>query len=321
MPYSSSVWSSLSSAQIDLYKQAFSQQLQKAVASFRPDVIHCHHFWLLAALTRELFPRHRVVASCHGTGLRQGQNLPQLLETARPQLERLDHGYALTQQQAQLMPLPACRISVVGAGFDAEIFHPRNPLLHSTPKLLFVGKLSRSKGCWELLDALEPMMGEELEVLFAGDGHGDEADEIKHRASSMGVQLLGRLPQTDLARVMRESQILVLPSYFEGLPLVLAEALSSGCQIVVNALPGVLDWFPEPILASGWIRLLELPELEGPDRPAPHSIPDYVSSLRVALTEQLRCHPRASQELDVFLGRQSWAGVYQRIALHYEVNS
>lgn len=321
MPYRSSLWSLLTVKELALYRRAFKLQMQAAVETFQPDVIHCHHFWLLTALVREHFPFHRVVASCHGTGLRQGQNLPKLWDMASIWLRQIDHGYALTREQARHLPLGPDRISVVGAGFDSRVFYPRSSSRTDIPRVLFVGKLSRSKGCWELLDALEALASERLEVHFAGDGHGEEAEIIKTRALAMGVKLHGRISQSELSGLMRQSSVMVLPSYYEGLPLVLAEALSSGCRVVVNGLPGILDWLPEEVKSSPWIHIVEMPKLVGPDRPVQSDLPAYVSRLRRGLQEQLATSCQPSEALNSFLAEQSWSGVYHRIAEHYRVPS
>ena len=64
---------------------------------------------------------------------------------------------------------------------------------------------------------------------------------------------------------MRKSHIFVLPSFYEGLPLVLMEALACGCRIVTTALPGVHEIFAIP--HPDMVTLVDLPELETIDAP------------------------------------------------------
>ena len=52
------------------------------------------------------------------------------------------------------------------------------------------------------------------------------------------VTVHGRINQQDLARLMGSCHIFILPSFYEGLPLVLLEALASGCRIITTDLPG-----------------------------------------------------------------------------------
>ena len=116
---------------------------------------------------------------------------------------------------------------------------------------------------------------------------------------------------------MRVSDVFVLPSYYEGLPLVLAEALACGCRIVVNRLPGLEDWLWPELIDTGWVRLVDLPTLVETDQPSPAQIPEYVERLRRALLEQAENSEPPPSCLDEFLRAKSWSGVYREIARQY----
>ena len=188
----------------------------------------------------------------------------------------------------------------MGAGFSPTVFHSKQRHSNSKPRLLFAGKLSYSKGCRELLRAVEPI-GAQVSLELAGAGHGAEGDFIAKEARRQGARLLGRLSQTELADVMRVSDVFVLPSYYEGLPLVLAEALACGCRIVVNRLPGLEDWLWPELIDTGWVRLVDLPTLVETDQPSPAQIPEYVERLRRALLEQAENSEPPPSCLDEFL--------------------
>ena len=53
------------------------------------------------------------------------------------------------------------------------------------------------------------------------------------------MEVLGRLSDAELVRAMQRAQAFVLPSLYEGLPLVLVEAAAAGCRIVATALPEI----------------------------------------------------------------------------------
>ncbi len=57
----------------------------------------------------------------------------------------------------------------------------------------------------------------------------------------------------------------ILPSFYEGLPLVLMEALACGCRIIATALPGVHDIFKTDY--PEMVRVIKLPLLETIDKP------------------------------------------------------
>jgi glycosyltransferase involved in cell wall biosynthesis len=318
MPYRSTLWSDMSEERLKQYDTAFSSVLKLAVAVFRPDTIHCHHLWYLTALTRRLFPKHRIVTSCHGTGLRQAQKLPEFAATFEQDLQTLDHVYALTEKQAEQISLPPERVSVVGAGFNSEAFHSEGRPSNEKTRVLYAGKISRSKGCAELLEAFEPLAEEGLEMTFAGSGQGDEAEVLKERARSLDVTLMGRLTQQEIADEMRRTDVFVLPSYYEGLPLVLAEALASGCRVVVTSLEGISDWLPDELISQGWVKVVPLPNLVDTDKPVEEEIPEFVVRLREAIREQAKNGTPVPDSLADFLKRNSWSEVYSHIQAQYE---
>ena len=137
-------------------------------------------------------------------------------------------------------------------------------------------------------------------------------------AESVGVTLLGRLDQLSLAEKMRQAEVFVLPSYYEGLPLVVAEALSCGCKVVVTDLPGLRSWLPQDVVESGWVQLVELPPLKSVDQPRESALPDFVQQLREALQRSLSSSVERPESLDRFLRQQTWAGVAGRINRVYE---
>jgi len=113
---------------------------------------------------------------------------------------------------------------------------------------------------------------------------------------------------------MRSARVFCLPSFFEGLPLVVLEAVASGCRVVVNDLPGLTGWLRPDWLASGRITLVEMPAMLGADVPAPAALPAYRERLREALSEAL-----AAPALEAPRGVEdyTWAGTFQRLSALY----
>jgi glycosyltransferase involved in cell wall biosynthesis len=142
--------------------------------------------------------------------------------------------------------------------------------------VLFLGNLSERKGVSDLLQALA-LPGfdtAKLEVTLAGGGDV-EAYEAKARRLGIGgfVRFSGWSDQQQVARLMARADVLVLPSYDEGLPLVILEALANGVAVVcspVGEIPSVLTdgvnaCFVQPGdvagIAAGLQRVLQQPEL------------------------------------------------------------
>lgn len=149
--------------------------------------------------------------------------------------------------------------------------------LHERPFILSVGRLAEGhKGFSMLISALRKLInkGYDLDLAIVGDGP-DKEMYIKC-SQKLGVKnrvhLLGYVPDEDLACLYKRCTAFALPSHFEGLPLVLLEAMSLGKPVVatrVGGTPEVIEDGKSGILvdpnsedlASGIERLLSTPHL------------------------------------------------------------
>ena len=77
--------------------------------------------------------------------------------------------------------------------------------------------------------------------------------------------------------------LVILPSFFEGLPLVLMEALACGCRIITTALPGVHEIFRTD--HPGMVRLVKLPKLETIDKPFEADEPAMETLLSITMAD------------------------------------
>jgi len=106
---------------------------------------------------------------------------------------------------------------------------------------VFVGRLNRNKGCSIFLRALLLLadMGNVGQVHIVGDG--PERENLKRMldGSTLNVTFHGFLDRHSVFRVLRQSDILVLPSSSEGFPKVVAEAWNCGCVPVVSQVSAI----------------------------------------------------------------------------------
>jgi glycosyltransferase involved in cell wall biosynthesis len=104
--------------------------------------------------------------------------------------------------------------------------------------VLFVGRLTAGKGVHVLIDAIRECPGESLMVV----GDGPEREALETRASGLErVTFAGEVSRDDVNRYFARAKMLVLPSFHEGQPNVLMEAMARGVPVVASAVGGIPD--------------------------------------------------------------------------------
>jgi glycosyltransferase involved in cell wall biosynthesis len=317
MPYESICFGALTKDQLSAYRRAWRRHLGSVVAGFRPHVVHSHHVWIVSSLVKEAAPDVPVVTQCHATGLRQMELCPHLRRGVRTGCARNDAFVVLhdghAAELAAALEIDHDRVHVTGAGYRDDLFHTGGRNTDRPPALLFVGKYSRAKGLPWLLEAFERVAPRRPELILhvAGDGAGNEADRLRSRMTGMAPSVLlhGQIPQDELARLMRRATVCVLPSFYEGLPLVLVEARACGCRLVATGLPGIVARLV-PSLGEA-VELVELPRMASIDTPVEEELPGFVDRLVAALESALDAPPLPSPSNT--LAPFTWRAVFERI--------
>ena len=96
---------------------------------------------------------------------------------------------------------------------------------------LFVGRLSRLKGMNFLAGVIERVASEQ-DVLFVLAGRGPYREKFVNRFSKDVIRLPGYVPHEEIHRYYRAADVYVHPSPYEGIPLVLLEAMNCGVPVV-----------------------------------------------------------------------------------------
>ncbi len=332
MPYPSTRFSDFTPAMLEGYLAAFADAFSRATRAFSPDIIHANHHWLMTALARVLFPATPLCVQSHGTELRQLVNAAHLAPYVVPACSDVDIALALHPENAaglkQAFGFPEERVRLVGAGYRDDLFCAdgacRFPPKAGEIRIVYAGKLAVAKGVLWLVQAMEkirPPEKTEVKLLVAGAGGGEEAKTVRAAAAgSDRVRFLGALPQDELAEVFRSADVFVLPSMFEGLPLVVIEAMACGCLVVISDLPGLDGWMPEGLCEEGWVERVPMPRLIGLDTPHPDDVSRFVDDLAAALTVQLRRAASRKNRADTAcrLTPLSWRGVFEKVRAAYE---
>ncbi len=123
-------------------------------------------------------------------------------------------------------------VSVIPYGFP-PVFEDRLylPLENRKLKLLFVGGLSQRKGIANLFEAIENL-SHNVELTIVGHKSVDDCQALNEALQK--YHWIPSLPHKEVLEVMREHDVLVFPSLFEGFGLVITEAMSQGTPVITT---------------------------------------------------------------------------------------
>ena len=131
------------------------------------------------------------------------------------------------------------KIHVVHCGIDPARYHgaPQRPGGH----LLFVGRLAAVKGVPVLFEALAiaRQSRPDLHLTLIGDGPERAGLEAEAKPLGAAVRFVGYKSQTEVAQALAQTDVLVLPSFAEGVPVVLMEAMAAGLPVIATRIAGI----------------------------------------------------------------------------------
>lgn len=324
MPYENTRYGDMTEKQIDQWLKEFEAVLERAVYEFKPDIILCHHLWMLTSMVRRKYPNHTVVGFSHGTDLRQSEKNPQLKKAYVQGLDALDMVFALSPMQVdELMTcygLPREKIVVMGGGFDQSIFYPPTaPREIDRIMIVFAGKIAEAKGVFQLLQAFRQVSKRHPDVYLEVIGSRDEEavrriPEICH--DQRNIIFYNLMDQHSLSKCFRDGHIFVMPSFFEGLGLVAIEALACDMRVVSTHIEGLEALLGDEVNRSGAIEYINLPRLHDVDRPYTEDLDRFHRDLADAIClqiERIKQGQEIPQEIKDEIYMHSWDKLVKRI--------
>lgn len=313
MPYDSTRYDEVDETKLNDFKKAFKKTIDEAIKNFQPEIIISHHLWILTAFIKNLYPSLAMVAISHGSDLRQLELNPRFKPYVIENCRKINKILALNEENKNLITntfdINEKDIEIIGSGYNKDLFYTKEYVDKckytnlnnsdigngSTQKkkveIVYAGKISFSKGLSSLISSLNNLnfSKDELNITLIGGGAGLDTIEIKKQAKicNYDVTFTGAISQAKLASYFRKSDIFVLPSFYEGLPLVIIEALASGLRVVVNDLPGIKSWIGGNINNSGVIEYVQMPTMDSIDRPYKYELAEYEKRLSKAIETQI----------------------------------
>jgi glycosyltransferase involved in cell wall biosynthesis len=146
--------------------------------------------------------------------------------------------------------IPAQRLALLPNAVDTRPFgwvptvmsHPEDPL-----RLVYIGRVAREKGLYEALQAVRLAHELGVDTRLVIGGAGPEEGRLKRYAQALGISgricFAGPVFGSDKVKLLSGSDVMLLPSYSEGLPYALLEAMAAGIPVIatpVGAIPDVV---------------------------------------------------------------------------------
>lgn len=160
------------------------------------------------------------------------------LARERRALERAASVLAFTEWSAEGVrrAAPGARVEVLHPGLDLERYRPAPRPARDRPRLLFVGGRFAEKGGDDLLRAVGPLLGHELDVDLVTSATVPATHGVTVHRLASGTP--------ELVRLYQEADIFCLPTHADAVPWAVLEAMASGAPVIstaVGAIPELLD--------------------------------------------------------------------------------
>ena len=146
------------------------------------------------------------------------------------------------------------KLHVVHCGIEPDRFGTPAPLPQAGPRLVAIGRMAGQKGFSLLIDAVAIAAKSipALHLTLVGDGElrGEIEAAIQRHSLGHHVSLAGWKSEPGVRDALTQSTALILPSFAEGLPVVVMEAMAAARPIIATAIAGV----PELVTPdTGWL--------------------------------------------------------------------
>lgn len=133
------------------------------------------------------------------------------------------------------------------------IYNPtvlREPVFEHDPEaeqtqpvnFLFMGRLGQRKGVYDIIESARHLRGENVQINLYGDG---ELENVKSKVAAAGVErqvaVCGWIDGSRKDATFRSANVLLLPSYHEGLPISVLEAMAYGLPVLATDVGGISE--------------------------------------------------------------------------------
>ena len=254
-PRSNLLFENMTDLQLEQYETAFRAAIEEEIEEFKPDIIHTQHIWIIS-------------------GLLSSYNIPYVITSHGAEFitynktNRFDkYGFDAVKGCKKIITISndnekdiinkfleiGDRLVSIRNGYNAQDFFIEHLNKAEVLKkfsinenfekiVLFVGRVSKMKGVDILVKSASIYETDKIVTLIVGDGeYITELEGLKNELQLKNIFFLGSKTHEDLRLLYNISDVLVLPSRKEALPLVAIEALACGTPAIVTDQSGMPD--------------------------------------------------------------------------------
>lgn len=196
--------------------------IRKAKKENKKIIIHMH------GSTFDLFYKERCNA-------RQKQEVRDIFAMA-------DTVIALSQDWKKFLAEHICEADKIRVIYNAVKLPAPYDKDYGSRKMLFLGILGQRKGTYDLIEVLPQIFSKypDAHIYFGGDGEREQAEKLcREKGISDHVTFSGWVRGREKERLLRECSVYVLPTYHEGMPMSVLEAMSYGMAVVSTCVGGI----------------------------------------------------------------------------------
>ncbi len=248
-----------------------------AARSWRPDVMHVHFAvptgpvaWVAHQLTRVPYVLTAHLGDVPGGAPEQTDRLFRVVKPFTRPIWRSAAAVTAVSSHVAALARAAYGIEarVIPNGIESVALAPPPTAPDGALRLLFVGRMSVQKNPVFLGRVLSSLRGRPWRAVFLGDGPLRDAlvEELRSSGVDGQCELRGWADNSAVRAAMDMSDVLVMPSLSEGLPVAAVEAASRGLAIAGSTIPGLADVLEDGVNGwslpvgdvAAWSRALEL---------------------------------------------------------------
>lgn len=253
-PRSSLLFEEMTEEQLKQYDRAFRTAIEQEIKEFQPDVIHSQHIWIVTGLLKDYDVPY--IVTSHGAEFITYKKTNRFDNYGFRAVDGCEKVVAISNDNMEEIitkfPDAKNKITLLKNGYNSSEFFidegvNKNEILKKLSIdgeydkiVLFVGRVSQLKGIDVLLKAAKIYENEKTLTLIVGDGeYRKDLNILKNELNLKNIVFLGSKRHNELREIYNISDVLVLPSRKEALPLVAIEALACGTPAIVTNQSGM----------------------------------------------------------------------------------